>query len=121
MITDILIIYTKSPNFSIVNIFKPLVKSLNYYETIEAFLNEKSKDFSKFDFVLLEGNLFFTLSKEQQEQIMDIFKNIKIVFGGEFSESYLFSKSLKYKCDEFIVTPFGLKEAKSLIERLDFL
>lgn len=68
--------------------------------------------------LIAEGKSFIELDNSTKELLKKKYPKIKIVLTGEFSESYLYGKAIKEGCDEFIITPFGKKEAESLISRL---
>ena len=47
------------------------------------------------------------------------YPEVKLVLCAEFSESYMIMKAKEAGCDEFIVTPFGKKEAQYLLKKLE--
>ena len=78
----------------------------------------KSDDNWEDSILIAEGKSFIELDNSIKELFKKKYPKIKIVITGEFSESYLYGKVMKEGCDEFIITPFGKKEAENLISRL---
>lgn len=71
--------------------------------------------------ILFDGKTFIEWDAEYKKKFTDIYNNANIVLMADFSESYLFSKALLEKsCKEFIITPFGKKEAENLFKRVYF-
>ena len=113
----VLILQKKNSEYDLKKNFTALNCIVEEYISLDQFLSRKEdlKDL----LVLFDGKTFLDIEKDLKSEFTSLYKESKLVLMGDFSESYLFSKALLEKsCKEFIVTPFGKREAENLIKRV---
>ncbi len=113
----VLILQKKNSEYDLKKNFTALNCIVEEYISLDQFLSRKED--LKDVLVLFDGKTFLDIEKDLKSEFIDLYKESKLVLMGDFSESYLFSKALLEKsCKEFIVTPFGKREAENLIKRV---
>ncbi len=119
----ILILQKKKGEYDLKKNFIELNCVIEEFNNIDDFFSYdlsaiKNKDLKNF-LILFDGKTFIEWEKKRKQEFIEMYSGANIVLMGDFSESYLFSKALLEKsCREFIVTPFGKREAKGLFSRL---
>ena len=114
----------KSNEYDLIKNFTSLDCDIKEFENFDDFLSfDIYSNISSMEevMILIDGKTFIEWDQKYKEKFTNIYKNANIVLMADFSESYLFSKALLEKsCKEFIITPFGKKEAENLFKRVYF-
>jgi len=113
----VIILQKKNSEYDLKKNFTVLNCIVEEYLSLDQFLSRKED--LRDVLVLFDGKTFLEIKKDLKSEFISMYKESKLVLMGDFSESYLFSKALLEKfCKEFIVTPFGKREAENLIKRV---